>query len=258
MFNSIIVGSIQIDCEVGNTNKNIKNARKYIKEAVKKNISIVVLPELFVIGYDLERFTEINYDQDKTIQDISLLAKENNIYIVAGLLEKEGAEYYNSLFVFTNEGIIETIYRKNYLFSLSKENKIFKAGNEIKFFNINNIRFGLLICYDIRFPELSRQYIDEECDVLICSAAFPQPRLEHWNVLLKARAIENQMYVIASNRVGTDGSLTFLGNSQIIDPWGEEISRINGIREGLIVGEISKTYIEEVRNKIPCLKERKK
>jgi len=142
------------------------------------------------------------------------------------------------------------------LFCLGKEKEIFIHGNKPVTFSIGGINLGIMICYDVRFPELARRYVDLNCSVLIISSAFPFPRLDHWRNLLKARAIENQVYIIASNRVGKDADFNFLGNSSIIDPWGTLKGALNETEEGVILNEISMDKVNQVRDFIPCLKDK--
>ena len=145
----------------------------------------------------------------------------HNLFIAAGLTEMEKSEgvLYNTLYVFNNDGEIVVRYRKINLFSMSNETRWFKPGQTPQSFIINNVKVGIMICYDLRFPELARHYYKEGCKAIIISSAFPKPRQEHWKTLLRARVVENQLYVIASNRVGNVNGIEFAGSSSIIDPW---------------------------------------
>lgn len=256
MSDIVKVASIQMDCQSGKVKENLDKAESMLKKARERGAILSVLPELFNVGYQLDIIKDLEYSFNETTNQISKISKELGMYIAAGVLEKCGNNYYNSVLVYNNHGKLIEVYRKINLFSLSNEKDVFLPGNEIKMFQINDFKFGVLICYDLRFPELSRKYLEEGCSALLISSAFPSPRLEHWNILLKARAIENQVYVIASNRVGMDGSLRFVGNSCIIDPWGEVLMKRNEEEEDVLVYGICKNEVDKVRSLIPCSKDK--
>ena len=240
-----------MDCEPGDVTKNMEKAVGFLRKAKEKGAELVLLPELFNVGYDFSVYKTMTYDFEETKKILSDTAKELNIHIVAGILEKKEEWWYNSLLVFDNLGEILTNYCKINLFPLSYEEEIFIPGKKIALFTMNGVRFGLMICFDIRFPELSRQYYKEKCDVMLVSSAFPFPRLDHWRTLLKSRAIENQMYVIAANRSGKDSGVTFLGNSCVIDPWGTVKATANETEETVIIHEITSENVNLVRNVMP-------
>jgi len=150
-------------------------------------------------------------------------------------------------------GNVVTKYRKISLFGYEK--KVFTRGEKLETFEIGGIRFGLLDCYDIRFPEISRAYIDRNCSVLLVSSAFPLVRAAHLDILLKARAIENQVYVVSSNRVGADAGMRLAGNSCIVDPLGNAKS-LDALSEGCVDGEIEMDVLRIVRSRMTCIDDR--
>lgn len=257
MEDSFKVACIQMDCVSGNVEANFQKAKSLLLKAVEKDAKLAILPELFNVGYDLKMLKSLNYNFSDTINEISEISNELGIYIAAGVLEKSEDKYYNSTVVFNNRGELIEKYRKINLFSLSDEKDIFTPGDEIKMFYLDNIKFGILICYDIRFPELSREYINNGCKALIVSSAFPFPRLDHWKTLLKSRGIENQVYIIAANRIGKDDGLQFLGNSTIIDPWGNILGILNEQKEDVLIHEIDLNKVNSVREFMPCIKDKK-
>jgi omega-amidase len=254
MHDKIKTAVIQMSCEPGNIDANLEKGIDFIRKSKDNNADLAVLPELFNVGYDLEMVRNLDYDNQYTLDKLKSTAESESIHICAGILEIERGIKYNSIYVFNDKGEIAARYRKMNLFPLSKEYEIFEPGDEIETFRINGLVAGLMICFDLRFPELSRQYIAKKCSMLVVSSAFPFPRLDHWRILLKARAIENQMYIAASNRVGKDGGLWFCGNSSVIDPWGVVVSTANETDEGIIYGEIIKEKVMSVRNTIPCFR----
>ena len=245
-------GSIQLDCNPGMVTENIENSLSWIDRAKDQGCSLAVLPELFNTGYDLSIIKETAYNMNEVVSLLSEAAKNRNMWIAGGILEIENDEYYNSLYVINPGGQIAAKYRKINLFTIGMETEIFTPGRKIQTFEINGLKAGLAICFDLRYPGLFREYRHAGCDAVIIVSAFPFPRLDHWRVLLKARAIENQLYIIASNRTGKEAGLEFLGNSMIIDPWGTALSAAGDDEETIVTADIFKSKVDETRDKIPC------
>jgi len=167
------------------------------------------------------------------------------------LIERYNKDVFNSLIHFDNKGLIRIRYRKIHSFSLAGENKNFSSGDTPVTTRIGKITFGLSICYDLRFPELFRYYGKNKADVLINIANWPVDRIEHWDKLLQARAIENLSYMIGVNRVGEDTTLEYDGHSSVIDPMGNVISCSE--KEEILITEIDLEKVEETRTKLPFL-----
>ena len=174
--------------------------------------------------------------------------------MIATGIEESPERFYNTLIVATPEGEVQGSYRKIHPFQ--EEREIFDGGKEITLFDCEGIKVGVQICYDIRFPEVSRRLSLEGAELLVVPAAFPDPRSAHWNALIHARAIENQVYVAATNRVGPgfDGK-TYFGHGQQIDPWGVILTRRNS--EARIIQNTGNTdMIRSVREQITCYADR--
>jgi len=241
---------------------NLKRAENLISK-ILGDTDLVVLPELFNTGYSINLIKNIPINKltefyNITVAFLSKTSKSKNIYITAGVLEIDNNKLYNTLFVFNNYGYIVCRYRKISLFTLTGENDIFACGNELKVFSLNGFKIGLMICYDLRFPEISRAYLDLDTDVLLVSAAFPRSRIDHWRILLKARAVENQSYVIACNCTGENDKLLFGGSSCIIEPDGIVAASLNEKDESFIARELIMDNIIKTRKSLPCLADRKK
>ncbi|HEY9058961.1 MAG TPA: nitrilase-related carbon-nitrogen hydrolase [Pseudobacteroides sp.] len=251
MGDKLNVSCVQMNCKPGDIEFNLNKAADFASEARKTDTQMLVLPELFDIGYDLASLDTLKINTQKTVDAVSKIARDNNMFIAAGLTENNGEALYNSLYIINDLGEVVEKYRKINLFSLSKENHYFKPGTKPQSFIIKGIKIGIMICYDIRFPELGRNYLKDGCSAILISSAFPKPRQEHWNTLLKARAVENQLYVIASNRTGRVDSIEFAGCSSIIDPWGVVSDKLDD-EEGIINSTITMDKVDEVRKLIPC------
>ena len=259
------VSVVQMDCELGDIKANIKKVSFYSSKAKAEGSDLVVFPEMIDTGYDMDvirqqasTWDEINNDSPFNL--IKKTGKENKIHIVCNISERVNDKIYNSTLVVNPEGKMIGKYRKNHLadYPPLNEGSCITKGEDLKIIEINNIKFGLLTCYDLRFPEISRALVLNGADAIILSSAWPFPRLIHWNTLIRARAIENQIYFIASNRVGNDGSVTFCGSSRIIDPYGVIISSAPENDESFISGEIDLKTIKKVRINIPVFNHRTK
>ena len=180
--------------------------------------------------------------------------------IVSGVSERDGSSIYNSQVLVDAKGDIVAKYRKTHLYAVSpvEEQTCFAPGDTFASFALGDLRFGFSICYDLRFPELYRKLVTEKnVGAFLISSAWPFPRDEHFRVLVQARAIENQSYVIASNRVGKDDELWFCGNSAIIDPRGVTVAAASADREELIHAEVSEELVQSVRRRVNSLGHRR-
>ncbi|MNI08550.1 2-oxoglutaramate amidase [compost metagenome] len=172
------------------------------------------------------------------------------------MADKQGEKVRNTIYVFNREGEVVADYSKIHLFRLMDEEKYLSSGDQLGQFELEGIPAGMMICYDIRFPELSRKLALDGAQILFVPAEWPNPRLHHWRTLLMARAIENQMYVVSCNRVGTSGTTEFFGHSMIINPWGEVLAE-GSENEGVISCTIDLSEVERVRRTIPIFEDRR-
>ena len=157
-----------------------------------------------------------------------------------------------------NRGGCLANYRKLNLFPRSAEPAVFSHGGSVTVFSLHGFTVGLLICYDIRFPELSRRFVDAGCKLVLVSSAWPRSRVSNWRTLLAARAIENQMYVAASNHTGSFGSAAFAGHSMIVDPSGTVIAEAGTEHEAVVRAELSSGTVDELRTSFPFHSDRER
>lgn len=248
---------------------NMKKAEQYIKEASSNNAKIVILPEFFIYIGDssLDIFSSIveEIGVGKIQEQIANWATLYKIYIVAGTIpiKSNGHKIFNTTIVYNDLGEMITLYNKIHLFKFQTkdhifydESEVFQSGSDIVSFNLDNFSFGLAICYDLRFPELFRELAG--VDTIIIPAAFMEETgIAHWEVLLRARAIENQCYVIGVGQCGihNNGRRSY-GHSMIVDPWGKIVNNPNNI-EDIIYAELNSDYIKTIREKLPALLHRK-
>jgi len=218
----------------------------------KTEIDLLIFPEMTLTGFTMhsEKFAE--EIEGESFIYFSSLAEKFHCDVIAGIIEHSSGKYFNSLIHIEKSGKLKNHYHKIHPFSFSNEDKHFSAGDKQIITEIDNWRIGLSICYDLRFPELYRLYAKEKVHLIICIANWPNTRIEHWSTLLKARAIENQCYVVGVNRVGDAQVLHYNGFTSICDPMGKEVISVEN-EERLIVAEIHKSEVEDVRIKLPFL-----
>jgi len=248
----------QMNIVHGEVKTNFRNAGRLIAEASRRKSNIIVLPELWSTGYDLENAQEHADELNKGMfNNMSKVATQYKIAIVGSILEKRGETITNSATFFSPQGRMMGVYRKIHLFRLFEEEKYLDEGNAPLVMDLPWGPTGLSICYDLRFPELYRTYaVDDQAKLIFVSAEWPLVRLEHWRALLIARAIENQCFIVATNSCGETGGTVFAGHSMIIDPWGKIIVEA-GEDEQLLTVNIDLDEVDNVRSQIPVFEDRR-
>src|SRR6266403_4253303 len=251
----------QISCSLGDPEANLLKVRDFSRYAKEAGAELVVFPEMTDTGYSMPVIrARADHWNGGFVPALKEIARKLSIAIVSGVSERDGSTIYNSQVLIDSHGEIAAKYRKTHLYAVApvEEQTCFAAGDSFASFELGDLRFGFSICYDLRFPEVYRKLVTEKnVDAFIISSAWPFPRVEHWCVLAQARAIENQAYVIASNRVGTDEELWFCGNSAIIDPRGVVVAAASADREELIYADLSQELVLSVRSRVESLAHRR-
>ena len=255
------IAAAQIACTLGDVDANVRKMRDVASRAKEDGADLVVFPEMADTGYSMPAIQKHAMAwSEGAVPQLQQIAKALGLGIISGVSERDGASIYNSQVSIDAAGEIVARYRKTHLFRPPplEEHKCFSSGDELVSFPAGKFRLGLTICYDLRFPEVYRTLACEDgVNVFIISSAWPFPRLEHQRVLAVARAIENQSYVILSNRVGKDEGVSFCGSSTIIDAYGVTIAAASADREELIVGEVSEEVIKSVRDRMGIFEHRR-
>lgn len=215
-------------------------------------IDLLIFPEMTLTGFTMKSNNFAEELEGESYIFFSSLAKEKKCSVLFGMIEKGNKKNFNTLVHLNNQGKIISTYRKIHPFSYSTEDVFYGKGKNTVVTKVKGIKIGLSICYDLRFPELYRFYAKDKVHLIVDIANWPDTRVEHWRTLLKARAIENQCYVAGVNRVGNDPKLHYNGFSSVFDPMGKEIVAVEN-DEKVIIAEMDKTYVNEVRKKLPFL-----
>lgn len=255
------IAAAQIACALGDVDANVRKMRDFAARAKEAGADLIVFPEMADTGYAMPVIRkEATAWNEGAVPELQEIARALAIGVISGVSERDGESIYNSQVSINAGGEIVAKYRKTHLFSPPpiEEHKCFAAGDELVSFAVGGLRLGLTICYDLRFPEVYRTLACEQgVNVFIISSAWPFPRVEHQRVLATARAIENQSYVVLSNRVGKDDGAAFCGSSAIIDAYGVVIAAASADREEVILGDVSQDVITSVRDRMGVFEHRR-
>ncbi|MBU2559999.1 carbon-nitrogen family hydrolase [archaeon] len=234
----------QTDIAFGAKEKNLGKALEIVKVA---GSDLILFPELFTTGFDFDALKELSEEiPGETTAAIQGVCGDS---IVGGSIVEKDKDIYNTFFLLDKDGILGK-YRKMHLFRAEKN--YFSSGTEPIVIDTKFGKIGLATCYDIRFPELTRELTKNGAEILLVTAEFPSPRDNHWKVLLQARAIENQVFVIATNRVGRDKRQEYFGSSMVIDPWGRVLLE-GGSKEEELLCDIDIQMVSKTRKDFPVL-----
>lgn len=246
------ISCVQMDMEFCAPDKNFESAKALIRKAAKENPDVIVLPETWNTGFfPHENLAELaDCDGERTKAEIGALAKELSVNIVGGSVANvKSGKVYNTAYVFDREGNVCAEYDKTHLFTPMNEHDFFEKGCCVCRFELDRRACGIIICYDLRFPELIRTMSVQGLDVLFVVSQWPDVRIPHLLALLRARAIENQMFVACANSCGRAGRTVSGGNSAVFDPWGEELARA-GEKEEIITAECDADILAGIRKSI--------
>jgi predicted amidohydrolase len=242
---------------------NVENAIGMIREAAAHGARLVMLPEMFFCPYELEIIPSMSESDGATLDALCRTAREAGIYLCTGSMAvKEGNRIYNRAYLLDPHGDVLLTYDKSYLFDVElpglsvRESSVISKGNTYAVADTELGRIGILICYDIRFPESGRALARKGAEIILVPAAFNNiTGPAHWHVTLRARAIENQCYVAAASpAVNPRSSYAAYGHSLVADPWGTIIAEA-GTAQEIIYSEFDAHKLTETRERLPLLKD---
>ena len=252
-----LVSLCQMDIVVGEPGVNIAAARAMVEEAARRGSRLVVLPELWTTGYNLPDIAAMaRREQEGWLRQVAGWARGLGIFLHAGsMAEWDGTRVFNTSRLYGPDGRELASYRKIHRVPMLDEEKYLGAGDRAVVCAEGPIPMGMLVCYDLRFPELSRVLSLGGARLLVVPAEWPAARTEHWRALLQARAIENQCYVAGVNRVGASNGVVFEGHSALLDPWGRRVVEAAG-EAAILTAPLRPALVEEVRRQVPALHDR--
>ncbi|MEE9125606.1 MAG: nitrilase-related carbon-nitrogen hydrolase [Planctomycetota bacterium] len=255
-----VAACAQFDVRRGDVGKNLASAESALRVAAEDGAQLVVLPEMWTTSFVKETTTELIQEARAAEQTIAQVSKELGLMVIGGGLEEDQGAFFNRCVVVDSGNILGT-YRKIHLFSPNAEHRYLQAGEAPLILDTRLGKLGVMICYDIRFPELVRYHFHMGVEVLVVPAQWPEARSDHWRTLVKARAIENQMFILGCNRTGIEESLrnndnlTFPGDSRIVDPMGQVLARGNG-EDAPVTAEINLKRVRTMRRILPVHRDR--
>ena len=239
---------VQSDLIWGDVNANLKQFAHKLSQ-LKDKSDLIVLPEMFTSGFMMAGKETIASFKDATLIWMTEQAQELNACIMASVIVNEGNAFYNRMYTVSPEGEIST-YDKRHLFRMGNEHEHFNAGKQKGIIKIGEWQIRPIVCYDLRFPVWSRN--QQDYDLLVCVANWPDARRDVWNTILKARAIDNQAYVAGVNRVGKDGmDLSYAGDSSLFDARGRVLAKCDDYKDDIQTIHLSLTDLRSFRKKFP-------
>ncbi len=262
----------QLDVASGDPDANRKRAHEAIRRAAADGADLVVLPELFTVGYfAFDRYSREAEPLDgETLTGLAETAATEGVAVVAGSIVEDLAAstergfetpaeegLANTAVFLDRDGTRQAVYRKHHLFGYgSAEQELLVAGESLPTVSFEGFTLGMTTCYDLRFPELYRSLVDAGATLTVVPSAWPYPRVEHWELFGRARAVENLMYVGAVNGVGQFSDAELLGRSTIYDPWGTTLASAND-DPALVSADLSPETVATRREEFPALADRR-
>ena len=249
------VAAVQFNIKLGDVDANVQHACEAIERVAAQGCTLAVLPEMWSSGYDYKQLNTLALRTPEVLKELGRLSAEHGMVIIGSLPEPHGDKVCNTAYIL-DKGELLGAYRKIHLFSLMGEDRALQGGDSWVVVDTHVGRVGVFICYDLRFPELARRLALEGAEIIAVPAEWPKPREEHWRTLLKARAIENQLFIVAANCCGIQGKLDFFGESCIIGPKGEVLGQ-GGYEDCELVADVDFSHMESWRQQITCFQDRK-
>ncbi|MFC1586312.1 carbon-nitrogen family hydrolase [Fibrobacterota bacterium] len=248
---------LQFDICWENKPANFRKVRA-LAEGIGDNIDLLVLPELFSTGYTMRsRKLAEDLQRGETPRFLAGLARDMKAHVCGSFIAKTGEKPENTAVMFNPRGDSVLRYSKIHLMSLTKENRHYSPGRELPVVDFEGNGLAVTICYDLRFPELFLHLVRNEAACVINLANWPAERIAHWDILLRARAIENQIYMVGANRIGESPMGACPGHSAVIDPAGKLVASGAEEMDKAVIAEIDFGYVAEVRERFPVLEDKK-
>jgi predicted amidohydrolase len=253
------VALLQMDIALGDVAANRRKAADMIAAAIGRGAKLLVLPEMWTTGYKLAAIHELAEPEGgPTLAMLRAAARDKGVEMITGsLAESRDGKVYNTCYAIDAAGDVVAKYSKIHLIGLMEEDRYIAPGDAKAMFELSFGKAGMIICYDLRFTELPRALALAGCRTLFVPAEWPASRGAHWRALNIARAIENQMFVIAVNRVGRDEGNVYFGHSLVVDPWGEVLAEGSADNEEVLVVDVDFAAGEEIRRRMPVFADRR-
>lgn len=248
------IACIQFNARAGDIAHNLSKIERLVNDVAAHGAKIIVLPEICDIGYEMSEIKRLAEKFPNRSTDLfSKLAQKNKVVITTGLAEKRSDGIYNAAATFDSSGKMVAVYHKTHLCKIPPfdESAELKPGSKIFVKEIEGIRLGFSICYDIRFPEIYRKLADEGAQIVLHPTAFPRLRIDQFEVCARARTIENQFFFASANFCGKVGSVELGGRSMIVAPNGLILKKASETDEEIVTAEVDLSEVERQRREVP-------
>jgi omega-amidase len=234
---------------------SLARAERVVRDAARDGAQLVALPEMCTTGFTMDAALQAETLEGPSVRALGRMAADAGIHLLAGVALRECVagedRAVNTAMLFDDEGTMRALYRKQRVFGYAGEDKVYAPGAEAVTATVHGVRIAPFVCYDLRFPELFRR-VARDVDVIVIIANWPARRRAHWDALVRARAIENQAYVVAVNRVGDGGGIAYDGGSAAFDPWGEPLATSGG---AVALVDVDPARVRAVRDEYPFLRD---
>lgn len=249
------IAALQLDTVWEDPQANFQRIEGWLAAAAAQEVRLVALPETFACGFSMKTTSVSEPPGGASQRFLERQAAEHDLWIAGSVpeLESGDAKPYNTLLLVAPDGTVHR-YRKRKPFTYGGEADAYAAGDRDLTVSVEGLRITFFVCYDLRFADLFWQRAPET-DAYVVIANWPEPRRAHWRALLLARAIENQAYVVGTNRVGAGGGLAYTGDSAIIDPMGHTLAAAAG-QEALLVADLDPDHVRATRESLPFMDDR--
>lgn len=254
-MNETVAGCCQREMLPGDVEANLQGLSSALPQFAERGCGLLLLPEMWSCGFAYPVLEKMAAKTPGVVAQLQEWARRYGMILVGSLPEADSGSVYNTSYVVDVTGEVVGKYRKIHLFSLHGEHLRFGRGDNPLVCETSAGRLGVMICYDLRFPELSRRLALDGAEILCVSALWPLPRIEHWSLLLRCRAIENQLFVMGCNGCGTEGDLLYGGSSAIVSPSGLLLAQ-GGNGESRITARLHPEDMAAFRKTIPCFSDR--
>lgn len=255
------IALVQFKCKSGDVEENVSRIESFSVKAKELGADAVMFPEMSDTGYHIPTILKCASLKDGLPRlRLAETAARLQMWIISGLSLREGGDVFNTAVALDPSGAVAAEYRKVHLFTGEpvREHESLRPGEKLVTFEMGGIKTGLMVCYDLRFPEMARSLMSAGAELMLLPAAWPTPRIAHWTTLSTARAIENQCYFLAVNRCGTDENLTLGGRSIAVDPAGEKLCEAGHTDEQILIADISSEKTMSVRKSMTVLADRRR
>ena len=252
---SIKAAALQFNIALADIDKNLSHVTATLSRLAQEGVQLAVLPEMWSCGFAYRELNQLAKRTPELVERLKALSADLCMTIVGSLPEPHGEKVFNTAYV-VDRGTVAGSYRKMHLFSLMGEDRHLDSGDSILLADTSVGKIGVMICYDLRFPELARRLAVDGADIIVVPGEWPKPREEHWRTLLRGRAIENQLFVVAANACGVIGKLDFFGSSLILGPKGEILAE-GGYENCEPTALLDPAEMVRWRESITCFKDRR-